>query len=88
MILLSELLARLRRIRGIEIDIIQGDGPAVYIIAADLPFPYARRKVWYPLVIRPGQQSVPHSEIRGLLRRLGHLGNEAFDDLFDDLPEE
>ena len=46
------------------------DGTVVYIFFAALPFPKAHEHVWYPIVVKPGQEDIDTAEIEAMLRHL------------------
>ena len=82
---LTELLARLQRIKGVQVAErrIQADGSTIYMIVADLPeYPFGKdKRAWYPLVVAENVDSVPQAEIEAILRRFWHGSAEFFKDL-------
>ena|ERR1700686_2804608 len=65
----TELLANLQKQAKVKVAETRQleDGTEVKILVGSLPFPNVIRPTWYPLVLRPGQDTVDMREVEAIL---------------------
>ena len=68
---IAQLLEKLKTVPEIKIlETIHPDGTRTYTFSSVYPMPRMAEPVWYPIVLKPGQEDIDNREIEALLRHL------------------
>jgi len=68
---IAQLLEKLKSVPEITtLETIHPDGTKTYTFSSVYPMPRMAEPVWYPIVIKPGQDEVDDREIEAMLRHL------------------
>ena len=68
---IAQLLEKLKAAPQIEIlETIHPDGTKTYTFSTVYPMPRMAEPVWYPIVVKPGQEDIDDREIEAMLRHL------------------
>lgn len=68
---IARLLEKLKAVPEIKtLETIHPDGTKTYTFSSVYPMPRMAEPVWYPVVVKPGQEDIDDREIEAMLRHL------------------
>ena len=68
---IARLLEKLKSVAEIKtLETIHPDGTKTYTFSSVYPMPRMAEPVWYPIVVKPGQDEIDDREIEAMLRHL------------------